>query len=64
MNSYILKLGTGADAAPGALEIGEMGARQLAVDDLGVAHLAGQLRQHGAGLGTERDHPAASLRVA
>ena len=40
-----------------------MGARQLAADDPGVALLAGQLRQYGAGLGTERDHPAACLRV-
>ena len=63
MNSHVLQLGPRADAAPGTLEIGEMGARQVAADDPGVAFLAGQVRQHRAGLGPERHDPPSSLRV-
>ena len=40
-----------------------MGARYFTADDPGIAVLAGQVRQHGAGLGLERDDPSSSLRV-
>ena len=63
MNSHVLQPGAGADAAPGALEIGDVGARQPAADDPGVVLLAGEGRQHGAGLGAERHDPPPGLRV-
>ena len=63
VNSHILQLGALTDAAPGTLEIGDMGAWQFAADDPRIAVFAGQGRQHGAGLGPERHDPPASLRV-
>ena len=52
VNTHVLQPGARADTAPGALEIGEMGARHLDVDDRGIVLLAGQGRQHGAGIGS------------
>ena len=49
MNSHVGQTGALADAPPGTLEVGEMGARQPAGDDPGAAVLARQVRQHGAG---------------
>ena len=63
MNSHVFEPGTRADAAPGALEISEMGARHLAADDPGIVLLAGQVGQHGTGLGPERHDPPPGLGV-
>ena len=63
MNTHVLQSGARADAAPGLLQIGEVGPRQLADDDPGIAVLAGEVRQNGAGLGPERHDPPSSLRV-
>ena len=41
MNSHILKLRTLVDALPGALQFGEVRARELARDAPGIVFLAG-----------------------
>ena len=63
VNSHVLQVSTRADAAPGLLQIGDVGARQPAADDPGIAFLAGQVCQHGTGLGAEGDDPSSSLGV-
>ena len=52
VNSHVLQPGARADAAPGLLQIGDVGARHLAGDDPGIAVLARQVCQQGAGLGS------------
>ena len=60
---HVLKPGACPDAPPGSLQIGEVGARHLAGDDPGIVVLTGKGGQHGAGLGTKRHDPPASLGV-
>ena len=61
MNSHVLQPGTRANATPGLLEVGDVGARQPAGDNPGIVVLAGKASQDGACLGSERDDPSARL---
>ena len=63
VNSHVLQFGTRANATPGLLEVGDVGARQPAGDNPGIVVLAGEAGQDGACLGSERDDPSASLGV-
>ena len=63
MNSYVFQSGAPADAAPGLLQIGDVGARQLAGDDLGIVVLAGKVGQDGTGLRSERHGTTAGLGI-
>ena len=63
MNSHIAQIGEPTVSSPWALEIGGTGAWHHATDDPRIAVLAGQVRQDGVGLGSERDDTPPGLRV-
>ena len=65
VDPHVFEAGALADAPPGALKVGEMRAGEAARDDPGIAVLAGNGRQHRAGLGTQRHHsPETVLTIA
>ena len=64
MDPHIFQPGARADAPPGMLKIGQVGARPLADDNPGIALRAGQGGKHACRRPGQRHHPGASLAVA
>ena len=62
-NSHVLQPGACTDAAPGLLQIGDVGALHLAGDDPGIVVLVAKAGEDGAGLGPKRPDPTSGFGV-